>query len=121
LFREGNKLRIDISFVYKEVIQPAAVATRSRGRGATGRQLITRDQLLPDQEETTGSRPGRKEVYELLHCTCVPCVNSQFYCWRNPETKKYYNLDTNILSMLIDFDEQGNQLRTHDDVPENIR
>ncbi|ENH66710.1 hypothetical protein FOC1_g10000472 [Fusarium oxysporum f. sp. cubense race 1] len=37
LFREGNKLRIYISFVYKEVIQPAAATTRSRGRGATGR------------------------------------------------------------------------------------
>jgi hypothetical protein len=121
LFREGNKLRIDISFVYKEAIQPAAATTRSRGRGATGRQLIARDQLLADQEETTGSRPVWKEVYELLHCTGVPCVNSQFYCWRDPETKKHYKLDTNILNMLIDFAEEGNVLRTHDDVPENIR
>ncbi|KAI8654444.1 hypothetical protein NCS57_01189800 [Fusarium keratoplasticum] len=121
LFREGNKLRIYISFVYKEIIQPTAVATRSRGRGATGRQLIARDQLLADQEETTGSRPIWKEVYELLHCTGVPCVNSQFYCWRDPESKKHYKLDTSILGMLVDFAEEGNLLRTHDDVPENIR
>ncbi|KNB18627.1 hypothetical protein FOXG_16108 [Fusarium oxysporum f. sp. lycopersici 4287] len=121
LFREGNKLRIYISFVYKEVMQPAAATIRSRGRGATGRQLIARDQLLADQEESTGSRPVWKEVYELLHCTGVPCVNSQFYCWRDPESKKHYKLDTNILSMLVDFAEEGNLLRTHDDVPENIR
>lgn len=121
LFGEGNKLRIYISFIYKEVIQSAATTTRSRGRGATGRQLIARDQLLADQEETTGSRPVWKEVYELLHCTGVPCVNSQFYCWRDPETKKHCKLDTNILSMLVDFAEEGNLLRTHDDVPENIR
>ncbi|KAI1012467.1 hypothetical protein LB504_013142 [Fusarium proliferatum] len=121
LFREGNKLRIYISFVYKEIIQPAAATTRSRGRGATGRQLIARDQLLADQEELTGSRPVWKDVYELLHCTGVPCVNSQFYCWRDPESKKHYKLDTNILSMLVDFAEEGNLLRTHDDVPENIR
>ncbi|KAJ3453770.1 hypothetical protein MRS44_018402 [Fusarium solani] len=37
------------------------------------------------------------------------------------ESKKHYKLDTNILGMLVDFAEGGNLLRTHDDVPENIR
>ncbi|KAI8716789.1 hypothetical protein NCS52_00973300 [Fusarium sp. LHS14.1] len=101
LFRERNKLRIYISFVYKEIIQPAAATTRSRGRGATGRQLVARDQPLADQEEATGSRPVWKE--------------------RDPESKKHYKLDTNILGMLVDYAEEGNLLRTHDDVPENIR
>ena len=36
LFLEGNKLRLYISFIYKEVNQPEAVAARNRGRGATG-------------------------------------------------------------------------------------
>ncbi|KAH6869397.1 hypothetical protein B0T10DRAFT_501620 [Thelonectria olida] len=121
LFREGNKLRIYISFVYKDINQPVAATAWNHGRGATGRQLVARDQLLADQEETTGSRPVWKEVYELLHCTGVPCVNSQFYCWRDPESKKHYKLDTNILGMLVDYAEEGHLLRTHDDVPENIR
>lgn len=48
-------------------------------------------------------------------------MNSQFSCWRDPESKKHYKLDTNILGMLIDYTEEGNLLRTYDDLPENIR
>ncbi|CAI6050517.1 unnamed protein product [Clonostachys chloroleuca] len=50
-----DKLRTWAPLFREEISQPAATQIRSRGRGATGRQLIARDQLLADQEEATGS------------------------------------------------------------------
>ncbi|KAI9147313.1 hypothetical protein HJFPF1_12332 [Paramyrothecium foliicola] len=120
-FEDGNKLRIDICFVYREIVQPTDVITQHNGRGATGRQLNARDRLLAQQEEESGTRPVWKEVYALFHCTGVPCTNNQFYCWRDPESKKHYKLDTNILDKLVDHAEEGKVLRTHNDVPEDIR
>jgi len=54
LFREGKKLRIDISFIYKENSQPAAMRTRS---STTKKQLAARNKLLTEQEEASGRPP----------------------------------------------------------------
>jgi hypothetical protein len=42
------------------------------------------------------------------------------HCWRDPIGKRHYKLKTYQLKSLIRHMEQGGQLRTHDDVPEDI-
>ncbi|KAF4502810.1 hypothetical protein FAGAP_966 [Fusarium agapanthi] len=124
LLCEGHKLRLDICFIYQATNQvtqlPSAGGQRSR-RGATGRQFAARDRLLAEQEDTSGSRPVWNDVYEVFHCTGVPCVNAGFYCWRDPVSKKHFKLDTSLLNKLVDYAEEGGLLRNHDHVPETIR
>lgn len=105
----------------KEVMQPVNTTMQHNGRGATDRQLKARDGLLARQEEDSGTRPVRRDVYALFHYLGVPCNNNQFYCWRDPESKKHYKLDTTVLDKLVDYAEEGKLLRTHSDVPETIR
>ncbi|CAG9955973.1 unnamed protein product [Clonostachys rosea f. rosea IK726] len=112
LFYEGNKIRIYISFVYKEISQPAAASIRSRGHGLQA----------ANSSPGTSSSLTRKKPPAPAQCgRRLPCVNSQFYCWHDPETKKHFKLDTNILGILVNYAEEGNLLRAHDDIPENIR
>ena len=121
---KAHKLRLDISFIYKATDQVAQLANtggwQSR-RGATGRQFAARDRLLAEQEDTSGSRPVWNDVYEVFHCTGVPCVNAGFYCWRDPVSKKHFKLDSSLLNKLVDYAEEGGLLRNHDHVPETIR
>lgn len=120
LLRDGKKLRVDISFVYKEAAQPAAVRTRQSTRrgGVTALQLAERAELLEEQE-ASGMTTVWKEVYSLMRCTGPPCQGP--YCWRDPDNRKHYKLDTSVLTKLVDYAEEGNTLRTHGDVPPWIR
>ncbi|CAG5189807.1 uncharacterized protein ALTATR162_LOCUS12088 [Alternaria atra] len=43
------------------------------------------------------------------------------HCWRDPHGKKHYKLRTHQLKVLIRHVAQGGQLRSHDDVPEDVR
>ncbi|KAK3369561.1 hypothetical protein B0T24DRAFT_532892 [Lasiosphaeria ovina] len=54
-----------------------------------------------------------------MRCTGPPCSGT--YCWRDPDNRKHYKLDTSVLTKLIDYAEEGNMLRTHADVPPWIR
>ena len=52
LLRDGKRLRIDISFIYKEATQPVAVRTQQSTRrgGVTAIQLAERAELLKDRK-----------------------------------------------------------------------
>ncbi|KAI1013601.1 hypothetical protein LB504_013208 [Fusarium proliferatum] len=99
LFRAGKKLRIDISFVCKE--EPHG----SR-----------RDQLLETQE-AAGQPRVWKDVYDLMRCNGNLCQGS--YCYVD-EQRKHMGLNTSILTKMVEYAEQGNELRTHRDVPPYI-
>lgn len=74
LLRDGKRLRIDISFIYKEVAQPVAARMQQTTRrgGVTAIQLAERAELLEEQE-TSGQTIVWKEVYSLMRCTGPPC------------------------------------------------
>ncbi|KAK4148823.1 hypothetical protein C8A00DRAFT_19406 [Chaetomidium leptoderma] len=120
LLRDGKRLRIDISVIYKEANQPVAVRTQqiTRRGGVTAIQLAERAELLEEQE-ASGLTTVWKEVYTLMRCTGPPCQGT--YCWRDPDNRKHYKLDTSVLTKLVDYAEEGNTLRTHGDVPPWIR
>jgi hypothetical protein len=87
LLRDGRQLRIDISFIYKEITQQVAARTQQTTRrgGVTATQLTERAELLEEQE-ATGLTTIWKDVYSLMRCTGSPCQGT--YCWRadHPDT-----------------------------------
>lgn len=124
LFRAGKKLRINLSFNYLEVGQQMPTTLRRAGKrghpSATQRMLTERALQLDTEEQTTGQPSIWREVYNLMRCPGPPCHLGP-YCWQDPVGKKHYKLYTLQLKGLIRYVEQGGQLRTHDDVPEDIR
>jgi hypothetical protein len=74
-----------------------------------------------DAEEESSRQPSIwRDVYNLMRCPGPPC-NLGPHCWRDPAGKKHYKLKTHHLKALIRHVQHGGQLRTHDDVPEDIR
>jgi hypothetical protein len=67
-------------------------------------------------EQESGGRPSIwRAVYAVMQCPGAHAT-----CWCDPLGKKHYKLSTHHLKALIDFVEQGNQLYSHDDVPDQI-
>jgi hypothetical protein len=123
-FRAGKKLRVDVSFNYVEVGPQVPVSARRVGKrggsSATQQMLAERDSQL-DAEEGVVTQPSVwQDVYSLMRCPGPPC-NLGPHCWRDPAGKKHYKLRTHQLKSLIRHVQQGGQLRSHDDVPEDIR
>ncbi|KAJ8108526.1 hypothetical protein OPT61_g8114 [Boeremia exigua] len=123
-FRAGKKLRVDVTFNYVELGQPAPVASKRGGKrgypSATLQMLAERDSQV-DAEGGTSSQPSIwQDVYNLMRCTGPPC-NLGPHCWRDPFGKKHYKLRTHQLKALIRHVQQGGQLQSHDDVPEDVR
>jgi hypothetical protein len=123
-FRAGKKLRVDVSFNYVELGQPAPVASKRGGKrgypSATQHMLAERD-LQVDAEEGMSSQPSIwQDVYNLMRCPGPPCDLGP-HCWRDPFRKKHYKLRTHQLKALIRHVAQGGKLQSHDDVPEDVR
>ena len=123
-FRAGKKLRLDVSFNYVELGQPAPVVSKRGGRrgypSATLQMLAERDSQVDAEEGACGQPSTWQDVYNLMRCPGPPC-NLGPHCWRDPHGKKHYKLRTHQLKALIRHVEQGGQLRTHDDVTEDVR
>jgi hypothetical protein len=124
LFRASKKLRVDLSFNYLETGQPLPASSKKgdkRGFSSTTQQMLTKRATQLDAEEETSRQPSIwRDVYNLMRCPGPPC-NLGPHCWRDPARKKHYKLKTHHLKGLIRHVEQGGQLRSHDDVPEDIR
>jgi hypothetical protein len=123
-FRAGKKLRVDVSFNYVEIGQPAPVASKrggKRGYSSCTQQMLTERDFQVDAEEGTSSQPSIwQDVYNLMRCPGPPC-NLGPHCWRDPYGKKHYKLRTHQLKALIRHVAQGGPLQSHDDVPEDVR
>jgi hypothetical protein len=123
-FRAGKKLRVDVSFNYVEVGQQKTVATRrvgKRGDSSVTQQMLAERDSQIDAEEGDFRQPSIwQDVYNLMRCPGPPC-NLRPHCWQDPHGKKHYKLRTHQLKGLIRHVEQGGQLRSHNDVPEDIR
>ena len=122
LFRAGKKLRVDLSFNYLETgQQPTTRKGDKRGlTSATQQMLGERAMQIDAEEESSGQASIWREVYSLMRCPGPPCHLGP-HCWRDSIGKRHYRLKTHHLKSLIRHVEQGGQLRTHDDVPEDIR
>lgn len=55
-----------------------------------------------------------------MRCPGPPCHLGP-HCWIDYAGKKHYKLRTHHLESLIKHVQQGGDLETHDDVPEEIR
>ena len=120
LYRVVKKLRIDISFVCIEEALPSMITRSAARRGATGAQLTEREGII-ELQQSTGQSSVWSAVYSLMRCPGHPCKNQTSYCFRDPDTKKHWPLDSSILTKLVRYAEEGNELNTHRDVPEALR
>lgn len=123
LFRAGKRLRVDLSFNYIDASsQLASTANRGnkRGSSATQRMLADRTTYIGDEQETSGGPSVWQEVYALMRCPGPPCSLGP-HCWRDPFGKRHYKLRTHHLKALVDLVQQGHTLKSHDDVPEDVR
>jgi hypothetical protein len=121
LFRAGKKLRVDLSFNFVDSHSLMIAPKRGqKGGSATQQMLVERASQIEAEEECSSQPSIWKEVYALMKCPGSPCSLGP-YCWRDSFGKKHYKLRTHQLKELIKYVEQGNILRSHEDVPENIR
>jgi hypothetical protein len=123
LFRAGKRLRVELSFNYIDASsQLASTANRRNKRGwsATQRMLADRTSHMDDEQETSGSPSVWQEVYALMRCPGAPC-NLGSHCWRDPFGKRHYKLRTHHLKALVGLVQGGHSIKSHDDVPEDIR
>jgi hypothetical protein len=122
-FRAGKRLRVDLSFNYIDASLQAtgsAIRGNKRGSSTTQRMLAERASQLEAEQEASGSPSAWEEVYALLRCPGPPC-NLGPHCWRDPFGKKHYKLRTHHLKALVEMVQQGHTLKSHDDVPEDVR
>lgn len=124
LFRDGKKLRIDLTFHYVEANESATGGSASRAgiRGrpsATQRMLTNRNAQVQAEEETLGRASVWTEVYRQMRCPGSCPLGP--HCWRDPRDKKHYKLYTHHLQRLVKYVQDGARLQSQDDVPENIR
>lgn len=122
LFRAGKKLRVNITFNYVETGQPLAASSRKADkRRSTTQQMLTERAAQLDVEEESSRQPSIwNKVYSLMRCPGPPCHLGP-HCWRDPVGKKHYKLRTKHLKSLMRHVEQGYELKTHADVPEEVR
>ncbi|KAE9568045.1 hypothetical protein CGMCC3_g15844 [Colletotrichum fructicola] len=121
LFRAGKRLKISVSFNYVET-GPAAGSGGRRGtkRSATQRMLAERDAEIEDDRDRTGQVPVWEQVYSLMRCPGPPCDLGP-HCWVDDHGKKHYKLATRHLASLITHVKDGGELKSHTDMPRNIR
>jgi hypothetical protein len=118
LYRVGKRLRLNLTFNYVDTSQSS---TTSDKRGSTTRQMLTEGAAQLDAEQASVGRPSPwRDVYNLMRCPGPPCHLGP-HCWRDPVGKKHYKLNTHHLKSLIMHVQDGHTLKTHDDVPEDIR
>lgn len=97
-FRAGKKLTINISLFCLEEAQAIQSAA------GTAAQHIERDDIL--QQTTLWN-----DVYTLMRCPGHPRKNQGGHCRRDPDSKKHFFLDSQILTRLVRHAEEANRSR----------
>ena len=124
LCRAGKRLRVDLSFNYKEVIPNEAKASGSRsGRArnsATRIMLAERASYVEAEEASTGQVSIWDSLYRLMRCPGPPCDLGP-HCLIDSVTKKHRRLKGHHMRQMVEYVQQGGQILTHDDVPQAIR
>lgn len=123
MFRKGKRLRLDISINYLGEDSGSISSKKGDKRGTTSvtkTMLAERDPQL-DAEHSSRRTSVWRDVYKKMRCSGRPCQHSEGYCWQGPVGKKRYRLRTYHLKSLVKFVQEGNDLETHDDVPDMIQ
>ncbi|GAA93055.1 hypothetical protein AKAW_11167 [Aspergillus luchuensis IFO 4308] len=83
--------------------------------------MLTERDARIDAEDVSGQHTVWRDVYKKMRCPGPPCRHDGQYCWQDPLGKKHYKLKTHHLRSLVKFVENGGELETHEDVPDDIR
>jgi len=110
---DGKKLTIEATFYFSEESGKKVPAAR----GATATQLAERGSRVEAEIGVLGRAECWRRVYALMRCPGEPCTKGP-HCWQNEG--KHYRLMSHHLKMLVDRVQQGHDLKTHDDVPDDF-
>ncbi|KDN62217.1 hypothetical protein CSUB01_12298 [Colletotrichum sublineola] len=116
LLRAGKRLKLFVQMDYVE----CAPTGRPARRGATATSLAERSARIDAEQEATGEVDPWRRVYQLMRCPGAPCDNGK-WCWQDGARKMHHKLLDHHMRELVRWVQQGHQLVTHDDVPEEIR
>lgn len=127
LIRIGKKntVVVTLNYEYEDDDGHAMSASRrveKRGRvSRTGRMLAERDAYISADEERTGRPAAWSLVYERMRCHVRSCPLRSEWCWEDPRDKTHYKLRAPHLGRLVDYVYKGGSLKSHEDVPDDIR
>ncbi|KXH56230.1 hypothetical protein CNYM01_13770 [Colletotrichum nymphaeae SA-01] len=116
LLRAGKRLKVYVQLDYVETLSTG----RPAGRGATAMGLAERSARMDAEQEAAGEVDPWRRVYQLMRCPGAPCDNGQ-WCWQDRARKMHHKLLDHQMRDLVRWVQQGHNLDTHDDVPEEIR
>ncbi|KAH1607615.1 hypothetical protein KXX21_005120 [Aspergillus fumigatus] len=116
LLRIGKRLKVTIAFNYRQDDDGTPGRGDKRSRvSATRRMLAEREAQIDAEEERTGRPSSWNHVYGLMRCKVRSCpLKSEWY-------KKHYKLRAPHLGRLVDYVDDGGNLESHDDIPNDIR
>ena len=125
LFRKGKQLRVDICIRYAEsdsstTMNSQRTKTKRAKMSATEHMLGERAAQLDAEQATTGQPSTWRDTYALFRCPGPPCALGP-WCWHDSQTIRRYKLKAHHLRALVRHVESGKPLRTHDDVPDDLR
>jgi hypothetical protein len=119
----SKELLVNITISYKRINIQAPANHRGRpnkrGRNSATRHMLAERAAQLHAEESSLGASHWKDVYNLMRCP-GPCRLGP-HCWRNPDDKKHYKLLTSHLKKMVEYVEQGGEIRSHRDVPDFIR
>ncbi|OJD12619.1 hypothetical protein AJ78_06824 [Emergomyces pasteurianus Ep9510] len=118
---KSKKLKLDISIDYLAEDNNLSRKGDKRGTGSATKTMLAEKDAQIDVERSSGQPSVWREVYTKMRCSDPPCQNSEGYCLQDPVGKKRYKLRTHHLKELVKFVNEGNDLDTHDDVPDMIQ
>ncbi|KAH2866201.1 hypothetical protein KXV31_004670, partial [Aspergillus fumigatus] len=122
LLRIGKRLKVTIAFNYRQDDDGTPGRGDKRSRvSATRRMLAEREAQIDAEEERTGRPSSWNLVYGLMRCKVRSCPLKSEWCWEDPTDKKHYKLRAPHLGRLVDYVDDGGNLESHDDVPDDIR
>ena len=125
LYRNGKKLRLDITFNYvgngKALVGSVGqLQSRKVGSSATQRMRSELAAQVDAEEVSTGQPAVWRDVYRVMRCLGPSCQLGP-HCWSDPDSKKHYRLNSHHLRSLVKFVQDGSRLESHDDVPTDFR
>ena len=123
LYRAGKKLRLNLSFNYVDASQSPTTSvgwTDRRGFSSTTRQMLAEGAAQLDAEQVSSTHLfGRR--YTVLCVVLAIHVIWDLTAGATLLVKKHYKLHTHYLKSLILHVQDGHSLRTHYNVPKDIR
>lgn len=116
-----KKITVSISINYQEDADSSFRKSNKRGNSSITNRMLCNHNDQINAKNYSGQPSVWWDVYQKMQCPGPPCQHKGQYCWQDPEGKKHYKLRTHYLTALVKYVKQGGIIKTHDNIPSNVR